>query len=91
MKRQNNYYVEQREVNLKRMITTVLYQWRIILVVALIAAVLMGMKQYKSDVAAEEARIQAAIAAANAPEVTVEYLESQLIPQQIQNVKTAVD
>lgn len=90
MKKQSQYIVEEREVDVKEMFFHALSYWRFILIVALIGAALVGAMKYKKDVAAAEANIQAQMDAANAPEITVEMLEEQLSSIEIQNVWNAV-
>lgn len=90
MKKQSHYVVEERQIDVKEMFFHTLSCWRFILLVAFIAAALVGVMKYKSDVSAREAEIQAQIDAANAPEITVEMLEEQLSSIEIQNVWNAV-
>lgn len=90
MKKQSQYIVEEREVDVKEMFFQALSYWRFILIVALIGAALVGAMKYKKDVAAAEANIQAQIEEANKPEVTVEMLEDELSNEEEQEVWNAV-
>lgn len=91
MKKQNNYYVEEREIDVKRMLIHALTYWRVILVVAVLGAVILGVKQYRSDVTNAKNNIQAQIDAANTPVATIESLEERLSPDTIRNVWNAVN
>lgn len=78
MKKQSVYFVEEREIDIKTMLWQAAKQWRIILIVALLSAILVCSLNYKADVASAQAAINNQIAAANAPEVTVESVSAQL-------------
>lgn len=90
MKKQSHYVVEERQIDVKEMFFQTLSCWRFILLIAVIAAALVGVMKYKSDVSARQAEIQAQIDKANEPEITVEMLEEQLSSIEIQNVWNAV-
>ena len=90
MKKQSHYVVEERQIDVKEMFFHTLSCWRFILLVAFIAAALVGVMKYKSDVSAREAEIQAQIDAANAPEVTIETVQSQMLKKEAQTVWNAV-
>lgn len=91
MKAQRQYVVREREIDVVKMIFNALSHWRFLFIVGVICAVLVGIKQYRDDVATAQANIQAQFDAANAPEITIEYLESQLSDELLQNVKNAVN
>lgn len=86
MKKQNNYYVEEREIDVKRMMIQALTHWRFILTIALAGAVFLEVKQYRADVVNAKNSIQAQIDAANTPVETIESLEEQLPEFDVQNV-----
>lgn len=90
MKAQKQYVVREREIDVVKMIFNALSHWRFLFIVGVICAVLVGIKQYRDDVATAQANIQAQFDAANAPEITIEYLESQLSDELLQNVRSAV-
>ena len=91
MKKQNNYYVETREIDVKRMLVHTLTYWRWIFVIALLGALLLGASQYRKDVTAAKNSIQAQIDAANTPLPTIDSLSAQLTSDQVQNVWNAVN
>lgn len=91
MKKQNNYYVEQREIDVKRMLVQAMTHWRFILIVAVIGAVFLGVRQYQADVSAAKNNIQAQIDAANTPVPTIESVEAQLTEDAVQSVWNAVN
>ncbi len=91
MKKQNNYYVETREIDVKRMLVHTLTYWRWILIIALLGAVILGASQYKKDVTAAKNNIQAQIDAANTPVPTISSLSAQLSSDEVQNVESAVN
>lgn len=91
MKKQNNYYVETREIDVKRMLVHTLTYWRWILIIALAGALILGVTQYRKDVTAAKNSIQAQIDAANTPVPTVDSLSAQLTADQVQNVWNAVN
>lgn len=90
MKKQSHYVVEERQIDVKEMFFHTLSCWRFILLVAFIAAALVGVMKYKSDVSARQAEIQAQIDKANEPEITVEMLEEQLSNYEVQSVWNSV-
>lgn len=90
MKKQSHYIVEERQIDVKEMFFHTLSYWRVILLIAVIMAAVVGGMKYKSDVAAREADIQAQFDAANAPEITVDMLEDELTTVEVQNVWNAV-
>lgn len=75
MKKQNSYFVEEREIEGKKMFAQILKRWRLVLLLAVIGAVLAMAADYRmmKKSAAEEAR--AAADKANAAPVTIESLE----------------
>lgn len=75
MKKQNSYFVEEREIEGKKMFAQILKRWRLVLLLAVIGAVLAMAADYRmmKKSAAEEA--QAAADKANAAPVTIESLE----------------
>ena len=75
MKKQNSYFVEEREIEGKKMFAQILKRWRLVLLLAVIGAVLAVAADYRmmKKSAAEEA--QAAADRANAAPVTIESLE----------------
>lgn len=75
MKKQNSYFVEEREIEGKKMFAQILKRWRLVLLLAVIGAVLAVAADYRmmKKSAAEEA--QAAADKANAAPVTIESLE----------------
>ncbi len=90
MKKQNHYMVEEREIDVKEMFFHALSYWRSILIIAVIAAVVVGTMKYRSDVAAAYAQAYAQIEKENAPEITVEMLEDELSNEDVQDVWNAV-
>ena len=78
MQKQSAYFVEEREIDIKTMLRQSLKHWRVVLIGAVIGAVLACGVKYKADTAAAQAAINNQIEAANAPEVTIEYLEGLL-------------
>lgn len=75
MKKQNSYFVEEREIEGKKMFAQILKRWRLVLLLAVIGAVLAMAADYRmmKKSAAEDA--QAAADKANAAPVTIESLE----------------
>ena len=75
MKKQNSYFVEEREIEGKKMFAQILKRWRLLLLLAVIGAVMAVAADYRmmKKSAAEEA--QAAADKANAAPVTIESLE----------------
>ncbi len=75
MKKQNSYFVEEREIEGKKMFAQILKRWRLVLLLAVIGAVMAVAADYRmmKKSAAEEAQVAAD--KANAAPVTIESLE----------------
>lgn len=91
MQRQNAYFIKEREIDIKTMLISCIRRWRGILIAAAIGAVIACAVKYQADVSAAEAAINNQIEAANAPEITVEYLEEKLGESQVASVQNALD
>lgn len=86
MKKQNQYFVEEREIDLKKVLAQVLKKWRFVLLLALIGAVLAVAADYRNTKKeATEAAIKAADKA-NAAPVTIESLEADMDDYSLQRV-----
>ena len=86
MKKQNQYFVEEREIDLKKVLLQVLKKWRLVLILAVLGAVLAVAADYRNT---KKEATEAAIAAAdkvNAGPVTIESLEAKMDDYSIQRV-----
>ncbi len=86
MKKQNQYFVEEREIDLKKVLLQVLKKWRLVLILAVLGAVLAVAADYRST---KKEATEAAIAAAdkaNAGPVTIESIEAKMDDYSIQRV-----
>ncbi len=91
MKRQDGYYVESREISIKRMLWWILRKWRVGVIFAVVCAVAFGAWQFRKEKQEHLEEYEAAVAAQNQEAETVESLSEQLTSAQISGVERVVD
>jgi capsular polysaccharide biosynthesis protein len=91
MKKQEQYYVQTREINIKRMIWWIAKKWRILLIAAIIGAVIATIWKYHADDLAAEEALQVAVNAQENAAKTEEELREELTDAQILGVENTID
>jgi hypothetical protein len=91
MKKQEQYYVQTREINIKRMIWWIAKKWRTLLVVAIMGSVIATIWKYHADDLAAEAALQVIANAQENAAKTEEELREGLTDAQILGVENTID
>ena len=90
MKKQDGYYyVESREVDLKRMLWWIARQWRTLIILAIACACVMCAWKYNKDYKANQAAYEAALKQ-NEDRKTIEGLTEKLTEAEYKGVQRAL-
>ena len=91
MKKQDGYYyVESREIDLKRMLWWIARQWKTLLVLAIVCSCVMVAWKYNKDYNANQAAYEAALAEQEKEETSIEEVEAMLNDDEINGAKWAL-
>lgn len=91
MKKQDGYYyVESREIDLKRMLWWIARQWRTLVILAIACACVMCAWKYNKDYNTNQAAYEAALAEQEKEETSIEEIEATLNEDQLRGVKGAL-
>jgi hypothetical protein len=90
MERNAGYIVEERKINVKKMLLWAVSQWKVLLFVTVCFAIIVGVGKYAIDYQHHEANYEKALEEQENQIYTAEYWEKQLSDSEIEGVESTL-